>query len=99
MTVTTHFELDEAGVEEVAQSDEVQAMLRDTAETVCEVARSYAPRHIAGTIEVLGEDPGVVYAGTAHPFAHLFEWGSARSMPYAFMRSAATSVAPRFEEA
>lgn len=98
MTVTTTFEIDQDGIDELAQSEEVMDALRATAEAICEVARGYAPRNQRSGIDVLGEEPGVVYAGTANPFAHLFEWGSARTMPYAFMRNAATSVADRFEE-
>ncbi len=98
MSATVTFTPNESGIEEVAQSEEVLSALRDAAEAIGEAARSYAPNNQKRGIEVLGEEQGTVYVGTANPFAHLFEWGSARTMPYGFMRAGATSVVSRFEE-
>lgn len=77
------------------------AALRDTAESIGSAATVQAPRMIASTIEVLGEDQDsegdVVYVGSANSFAHLFEYGSVNTQPWAFMRGAASALADRFE--
>ena len=98
ITVSVNVAINDAVIAELAKAPEMMGALRGCAEQISFLAQSYAPNHVAPTIELLGEDDGVVYVGSAFSFAHLWEFGSIRTPTIGFMRRAAADIADTFEE-
>lgn len=96
------FTFNPAIIGEIEESPGMADALRDAAETIAGIAeethrmRSTPGRY--GEIVVESPRPGLATVAAMGPFAHLDEWGGAKSAPNATMRNAVISAGYKFEE-
>jgi hypothetical protein len=99
--LSTTFDFNDACLAELAADEDMLPALEEVAQQIADVGMSYAPRHLANTIGLLGsevdEQGAVVYVGTADSFAHLWEFGSVNTETYGFMRAAGAAVGDSFD--
>lgn len=88
-------------LKELGEQDEYRAALQEQAEGAKSEIEAIAPRGETGDYSrsiIVVDDGHSVTVGSADPFAHLVEWGSANNPPYAPLRRGTRAAGLRLEE-